>query len=209
MPASTNPAAMQMSQFDALQQLLQAGDAAGAEAAALALNKQALAPTQRALVLQLQAEALRRQGERNQALQLGLQSLPLRFSPQLALQCLELLLLPAIQWQQRSTWLSLMRQLVQQQHGPALLRQLRWLLSQYPLDQQRRELIAALDEAELFADIPSLQQQLLRVQAELLGRGGMGAASAAMAFESQERQSLAASTAPFGLLTPLQQGGAS
>ena len=198
-----------MSQFDALQQVLQAGDAPGAEAAALALNKQALAPTQRALVLQLQAEALRRQGERDQALQLGLQSLQLRFSPQLALQCLELLLLPAIQWQQRSTWLGLMRQLVQQQHGPALLRQLRWLLSQYPLDQQRRELIATLEEAELFADIPSLQQQLRRLQAELLGRGGMGATSAAMAFASQERQSQAASTAPLSLLTPLQQGGAS
>ena len=160
-------------------------------------------------MLQLQAEAPRRQGERDQALQLGLQSLQLRFSPQLALQCLELLLLPAIQWQQRSTWLGLMRQLVQQQHGPALLRQLRWLLSQYPLDQQRRELIATLEEAELFADIPSLQQQLRRLQAELLGRGGMGATSAAMAFASQERQSQAASTAPLSLLTPLQQGGAS
>lgn len=163
---------MPIAQFDALQQLLQAGDASEVEVAAIALNKQVLAPTQRALVLQLQAEALRRQGERDQALQLGLQSLTLRFSPQLALQCLELLLLPAIQWQQRSTWLGLMRQLVQRQHGPALLRQLRWLLSQYPLDQQRRELIATLEEAELFAEISSLQKQLQRLQAELLGREG-------------------------------------
>lgn len=163
---------MPIGQFDALQQLLQAGDASEVEAVAIALNKQVLAPTQRALVLQLQAEALRRQGERDQALQLGLQSLMLRFSPQLTLQCLELLLLPAMQWQQRSTWLGLMRQLVQQQHGPALLRQLRWLLNQYPLDQQRRELIATLEEAELFAEIPSLQQQLQRLQAELLGREG-------------------------------------
>lgn len=160
--ASTTPS----QQFQALQQRLRQGEALEGLAEAQALLRQRLTPLQRALVLQLQADLLRGQGKPQEALALWDQSLQGRFAPAAALASLELLLLPAVDWDQRPRWLDLIRQLVEQGHGPALLRWLTQLLEHYPLDQQRQELLAAIESSGGLerADQPGLKVAWIRLQ---------------------------------------------
>lgn len=117
--------------------------------------------------LQQQVAQLRGQGDAQAAQAVALAALQLRFSAQLALQLLELQLLPAVQWSQRASWLHGMQQLLERGHGQALVRLLNHVLPQYPLDQQRQQLLAALDEAQLFAGqsaaLNALWQRLRRL----------------------------------------------
>lgn len=135
-------------QFQALQSRLQSGECEAARAMAEALLAADLEPLQRALVLQLQGTACLNngQGDRAAAKELWQQSLQLRWSPQLALQCLELELLPAVNWAERNRWLTLMQQLISRGEGLALLRCLSWWLEELPLRQQRQELLTALEQ---------------------------------------------------------------
>lgn len=131
-----------------------------------ALLEHPLTPRQRALVLQLQGELLRSQGKPLQALEVWQQSLRLHVAPKAALGSLELLLLPAVDWQQRDRWLELMRELVRCGAGPALLRLLFQVLDQYPVAQQGEELVRAIDQADALelAAHPRLRPAWLRLQ---------------------------------------------
>jgi len=133
-------------QFQALQERLEAGDAERAEKLAESLLGEARHPVQRALLLQLRGTALL-QCDRAQSaavLELWHRSLSLRFSPQLALQCLELELLPAVHWRDQGRWMNLMQQLINRGHGPALVQWLSVIQEQLPLQQQRQELLDRL-----------------------------------------------------------------
>lgn len=146
MNSAGTPPPLLSDQFQALQEALEAGDAAGAAKHAELLLGRGLAPVQRALVLQLEGSALLQRNRQNSAAVIGLwhRSLALRFSPQLALQCLELELLPAVPWAEQPRWMSLMQRLIDRGYGPDLLQWLTAVLEQLPLEQQRRELLEGL-----------------------------------------------------------------
>jgi hypothetical protein len=153
-------------QFQALQQHLQQGDLHEARGVAEQLRAQSLNATQSALVLHLQSLVERQLGERDLAWQLGLQSLEQAYSPGRALSYLELVLLPVVRWPLRAQWLRLMQGVVRAGLGPQLLRQLAHILKTYPLDQQRQELLQAIDQHDglLQAEVPQLTALWLRLQ---------------------------------------------
>ncbi len=142
---SVNATAERLQQFQALQEQLAQGDRATAAVTARTLLTDALQPLQRALVLQLQGELLRAEGDRGAAQRVWMQSLGLRFSPQVAFALAELSLLPAVRWQEQPQWQWLIRQLLECGYGAELLRWLLHVLEQYPLDQQRQQLLEALE----------------------------------------------------------------
>lgn len=140
------PAAVQYTQFQTLQQQVRQREPVAAVLTARALLTSSLEPLQRALVLQLQGEALRAQGERAAAERVWSQSLALRFSPQVAFGLAELSLLPVVRWGDQQRWLPLLGQLLQHGDGSDLLRWLLHVLAEYPLQQQRQQLLDALEQ---------------------------------------------------------------
>ncbi len=140
---TANPAShASVDQFQALQELIRAGDASGAATATANLRNAPLTAQQRALVLELQGD-LR-------------QSLELRFAPHLALQRLE----ESLVAQEQQPWLHWIRQLIESGYQRALLRTLASVLQRYPLDQQRRELLETLEQDPALSP---LAQQLKRL----------------------------------------------
>jgi hypothetical protein len=167
-----NPAATAASspedQFQALLHLQASGRWAALAEQGQQLLEQGLAPPQRALVLQLLAEAALAEGDRAGGERLLEQALVLLCLPQMALQWLELVL-PEWVWQEANperqerspAWVPLCQQLVRQGHGELLLRSLMGLLAQLPLEGQRLELVEAMEQwdALLLASQPGLRRQ--------------------------------------------------
>ncbi len=116
---------------------MRSGDHRGAAEASAQLLNTPLSPGQRALVLQLQSELQQSQGDGEAAERGWRESLQLRFSPALALRVVE---------RDPHNGQALMQQLINTGHGSALLRSLAAVLQRYPLDQQRQELLAALEQ---------------------------------------------------------------
>ena len=143
---TANPAShASVDQFQALQELIRAGDRSGAATAAATLRNAPLTPMQQALVLELQGD-LR-------------QSLELHVAPHLALQLLE----QSLQEQDQQPWQTWMRQLIETGHQNAVRRTLAAVLQCYPLDQQRRELLEALEQDPALSPFA---QQLKRLTAQ-------------------------------------------
>jgi hypothetical protein len=164
--SSARAASASSLQFQALQQHLQQSELDAALACVEQLRAQRLSAQQRGLVLHVQALVERQRGERELAWQLGLQSLELAYSPARALGYLEFVLLPVPRWSLRAQWIGLMQGVVRAGLGPQLLRQLADLLQAYPLDQQRQELLRAIEEHDglLQADLPQIRPLWQRLQ---------------------------------------------
>ena len=140
-----------MDQFQALQERMHAGDHPGAAAAAAQLLNTPLSPVQRALVLQLQGDLQQSQAESEAAERCWRESLQLRFAPELALRLVE---------REPHNGLALMQQLIATGHRSALLRTLNAVLQSYPLDQQRQELLAALERQPGLSDLAAPLQRM-------------------------------------------------
>lgn len=159
-------------QFQALQQHLQQAELDAALGCVQHLHAQPLSAPQRALVLHVHALVERQRGERERAWQLGLQSLEQAYSPGRALGYLELVLLPVVRWPFQAQWIGLIQGVVRAGLGPELLRQLAHVLQAYPLDQQRQELLLAIEQHDglLQQEAPQLRSlwQRLRQLAQTL-----------------------------------------
>lgn len=129
-----------------MQQHLRRGELAPALGCLQQLRSQPISAPQRALLLHLQALAERQRGDRELAWQLGCQSLEQAYNPAQALTYLELVLLPAVRWPLLDQWIPLMQNIVRAGLGPQLLRQLAHILQTFPLDQQRQQLLRAIEE---------------------------------------------------------------
>lgn len=146
------------------------------EAAGTLLATPGLRPHQQALTLELQAEALRQNGEREQAA--AVLSRAVRMAPW-PLSSLEWL---AQRWEQlddsASDWPELCRALVQRGHGAVLLRSLMGVLGHLPLEGQRQRLLDAIEarDALQLGSHPDLRRQWawLRQAAASGGNGFWG-----------------------------------
>jgi hypothetical protein len=137
-------------QFQALQELMRAGEHRDAAEAAAQLLNARLSPVQRSLVLQLQGELHQSHGDGEAAQRCWRESLQLRFTPELALRLVD---------RDPHNGRELMRQLITTGHRSALLRSLGAVLQSYPLDQQRQELLAALERQPGLSDLaPQLRR---------------------------------------------------
>lgn len=156
---TANPASnASVEQFQTFQELIRRGDDNAAAEAGSALEKQQLSPLQRALVLQLQGDLAQAHGEPEAARRCWRNSLQLRFAPELALRLVEQALHPAMERSQRNEWLGLMQTLMNHGCEPQLLRTLERILKDYPLNQQRLELL------EMVQQQPSLRPLWQRLQ---------------------------------------------
>jgi hypothetical protein len=141
-----------VNQFQRLLELQEQGSWASLEERCSELLQQPLLPPQRALVLQLKAQACLTSGAREQATELLEQAMGLLFLPQTALQWLALAI-PDWTWQLSEdewidttpTWVAICQQLVDQGYGELLLKSLMGLIAQLPLQGQRGELVMAID----------------------------------------------------------------
>lgn len=145
-------------------------------AAGCLLASPGLRPHQQALALELQAEALRHNGERDQAAVALGRAVRLAASPLSSLEWL------AQCWEQLDTnasdWPELCRALVQRGHGAVLLRSLMGVLGQLPLEGQRQQLLDAIEarDALRLGSHPELKRQWawLRQAAAAGGNGFWG-----------------------------------
>jgi len=133
-------------QFRSCQELLQQGESATAATAAEALLRERLTTIQRALVLQLQGEVQLRLNNREEAERCWRASLALQFSPELALRLQD----PAY-----------LAELPSQGYGRELTRTLAAKLQSYPMQQQRRALLAELQMQPKLAAVASQLQRLI------------------------------------------------
>jgi hypothetical protein len=173
---SARAASARSLQFQALQQHLQQGELDAALACVEQLRAQRLSAQQRALMLHVQALVERQRGERELAWQLGLQSLEQAYSPARAMGYLEFVLAPVVRWRLRAQWMGLMQGVVRAGLGPQLLRHLAELLQAYPLDQQRQELLRAIEEDDgvLQAELPQIRPLWQRLQQWMYTLEGAG-----------------------------------
>ena len=166
-PAATSHPSLN-EQYQAVLQLQSEGRWGEVSARTTALLEGPLQPQQRALLLQVQAEACLSEGDNQQAARLIEQSLQWMWMPDLALRWLEITL-PEWVWQEASqeelpwapAWVAVCQQLVRAGHGPVLIAAVRGLLGELPLEGQRQELLEAMErwQALLLEEQPALKRQ--------------------------------------------------
>lgn len=144
--STVNFVSLRTSQFELLQQQLQKNDCIKALETAETLINQPLANVQRALVLKLQGDASRGAGDMDTAWCLWLESLMLRFSPQLAFVMLESITLPAFKESTQKEWFMIFCMLVDQGYEVLLLRFLSTWIEQWPLQQQRQQFFELVNQ---------------------------------------------------------------
>jgi hypothetical protein len=167
-----------LNQFQRLLELQEQANWSTLETQCSQLLEQGLEPHQRALVLQLQAQACLVNGTREQAAHLLKQALGYMFLPQAALQWLAVVI-PEWVWQEPDrqallpAWVEVSRQLVRQGFGDVLLRSLMGLFAQLPLEGQREALVLAIEhfDALQLEQHPQLQRQWILLRQAAAGGG--------------------------------------
>lgn len=164
--STVNFDSLRTSQFELLQQQLQKNDYQKALETAETLTNQPLANVQRALVLKLQGDARRGAGDMDTAWSLWLESLILRFSPQLAFVMLETITLPAFKESTQKEWFMIFCMLVDQGYEVLLLRFLSTWIEQWPLQQQRQQFFELVNQNISYIEDRegSFNRLLLRIQ---------------------------------------------
>jgi hypothetical protein len=133
-------------QFQTFQEQLRQGEHSAAANTAEALLNRPLSPIQRALVLHLQGDLHRILGDSEAAERCWRASLEQHFSPELALRLQEPGLLAELQ---------------KRGQGRALARTLAATLQSLPLDQQRRALVAELEQQPNLKPLATQLQRLM------------------------------------------------
>lgn len=161
-----------LDQFQALQEHIKLGRREHALTISDDLLQLQLSAFQRAITLQLQASLYQELNQPESALPAWRECLACGFNSRASFAILELLLLPSLKIDQHKQVLDVMNLLILNRQGIYLLYFLLYVLQQYPLNQQRFELIHFIDsnDALRLASNPSLCSAWGRLRLLSLGR---------------------------------------